>query len=353
MTYGFGRPRPVLAAVAGLAAAGLVLSGCGGGDEEVAATPVASESTSSSVPTPTSSTTSDFDPTASPFSGLPGGANKPVLAVKIDNTKAAQPHAGLTEADLVYVEEVEWGLTRLLAVYATQMPSVLGPVRSARVSDIEILQPFGAVAFAYSGAQSKLLPSLAAADFFDASANASYAGWFNDANRTSPVDHMLRPAEVMEVFPAAATAQPIGLEFSAEAPAGGKSGVSASASWPASQVSFDWDPEAGNYIVGMDGAPSRSVEGGPQRAATVVLQSVKQSDSGYGDKFGGVTPQIDTIGTGSAVVLRDGKSWEVTWERPSGAEGTTYRLADGSVLPFAIGQTWIVLLDSTRTPEVK
>ncbi|MFY9330245.1 MAG: DUF3048 domain-containing protein [Candidatus Nanopelagicales bacterium] len=353
MTHRFTGRKPTGFAVLAVSAA-FVLSACGGGDDG-STSPVASV-----VPTtPSTSATASPSPsdsvtvtTASPFSGLPDGADKPVLVVKLDNTKAAQPHAGLTAADLVYVEEVEWGLTRLAAVFATQIPDVLGPVRSARVSDIDIVEPFGRVAFAYSGAQGKLLPSLAAANFFDASANASYVGWFDDANRNSPVDHMIRPAEVLDQFPDAARASSIGLEFSAQPPRGGAPGTEASATWPSSSISFSWDQAAGDYIVSMDGSVSRAAEGGSQRAATVVIQSVVQSDSGYGDKFGGVTPQIDVIGSGDAVVLRDGQSWPVTWERSGGPEGTTYLLADGSVMPFAIGQAWIVLLDATRSPAV-
>jgi hypothetical protein len=84
-----------------------------------------------------------------------------------------------------------------------------------------------------------------------------------------------------------------------------------------------------------------------------VIQSVEQSDSGYGDKFGGVTPFIETVGSGSAVVLRDGRMWPVTWERPSLSEGTRFLLPDGSPMPFAVGQEWIVLLDSDREPVLR
>ena len=339
--------------VAGLGALAVVvtLTSCGGeADVEPVSTTSASAPTPA-VPSPTETTPSPIS-NASPYSGLPNGLGKPVLAVKIDNTGAAQPHEGLELADLVYVEEVEWGLNRLLAIFSTQMPDVLGPVRSARVSDIDILQPFADVVFAYSGAQSKLLPQLAADDVIDASATASYIGWFDDASRRSPVDHMLRPIEVLGVFPDAAVSKDIGLTFDEEPPPNGSPGSFAAASWADSEVSFSWDEAAGDYVVRMNGNPSRSTQGGSQRAATVVIQSVTQSDSGYGDKFGGITPKIEVVGSGSAVVLRDGKSWLVTWERVSASDGTTFTLADGSPMPFAIGQTWIVLLDDVRTAQV-
>ncbi|MEO8162462.1 MAG: DUF3048 domain-containing protein, partial [Ilumatobacteraceae bacterium] len=62
----------------------------------------------------------------SPLSGLPGGSDMPVVMVKLDNTGLARPHTGLIDADLVYVEQVEWGLTRLAAMYNRKFPKVVG-----------------------------------------------------------------------------------------------------------------------------------------------------------------------------------------------------------------------------------
>ena len=70
--------------------------------------------------------------------GRPIGTYKPVLVVKLDNTRNAQPHAGLIDADVVYVEEVEYGITRLAAVFSSQTPKRIGPVRSARITDIDV-----------------------------------------------------------------------------------------------------------------------------------------------------------------------------------------------------------------------
>lgn len=349
------RRSPVLM---GFALSAVVLAGCGG---EPDATPAAS--TTSATPTVTSSSASPsalptptpdgIPPGASPFSGLPGGEGKPVLAIKIDNTRAAQPHTGLQAADLVYVTEVEWDLTRLIAVYNSTLPDVIGPVRSARISDLDILAPFDKIAFSNSGMQTKLRPVLAAANLFDVSAERIYEAFVNDPGRPSPVDHMADPRLLLAAAPDAAVARDIGFTFSEEPPAGGTPVTSVSMAWPSSEVSFTWDEDAGNFIVGLNGEESRSTEGGPQRAATVVIQTVKQTDSGYGDRYGGVTPFIETVGSGSAVVLRDGRMWSVTWERPSLSEGTRFLLPDGSPMPFAIGQEWIVLLDSDREPVVR
>ena len=84
------------------------------------------------------------------LTGLPG-ENGRVLAVKFDDTTFAHPQQGVEGADVVFVTQVEAGLTRLMAIYSSQYPEVIGPIRSARISDIDILAQFGRVGFAYSG----------------------------------------------------------------------------------------------------------------------------------------------------------------------------------------------------------
>ena len=103
------------------------------------------------------------------FNGLPG-TNNQILVVKVDDTKYAHPQIGIEDADIVYVEQVEGGLTRLAVVYTSKLPPLIGPVRSARISDIELLAQFGRVGFAYSGAQSKMRPVIAAANLENISA---------------------------------------------------------------------------------------------------------------------------------------------------------------------------------------
>lgn len=350
-----------MAALTTFVVSAALLAACSGGEAATVAT------TSSAAPSPSASPTPTPTPTplptaspaygipagASPFSGLPGGEGKPVLAIKIDNTRAAQPHTGLQAADLVYVEEVEWDLTRLLAIYNSTLPKEIGPVRSARISDMDILAQFGKIAFSNSGAQTKLLPVIAAANLYDVSADKVYSAFRNDPGRPAPVDHLADPQALLAAAPDAATAQDIGFVFSEEPPPGGTPVTEVSMSWPSSEVSFTWDPKEGNFIVGLNGEESRSTEGGPQRAATAVIQSVKQTDSGYGDRYGGKTPFVETVGSGAAIVLRDGRMWSVTWDRPDILSGTTFTLPDASLMPFAIGQEWIVLLDSTMKAKVR
>ncbi len=275
-----------------------------------------------------------------------------MLVVKYDNTPAAQPHAGLTSADVVYVEEVEYGLTRLAAVFSSTLPSTVGPIRSARISDIDLLAQFGRPAFAYSGAQTRMRRVLAAASIYDVSGDKGPSGYVRERSRRAPYDFMGKPAALLKRAPKASPARDIGFVFALETPAGGKVVTTATAPYPDSQAQFVWNPTAGVFDVRLNNKPARAAEGGTQQASTVVIQYVKQYDSGYGDKFGGRTPKEETIGTGKAIVLRDGKAWNVTWARPSATKGTAFTGPDGRTIAFAPGQVWVVLLSSRTVATV-
>lgn len=328
------------------ASAALALAACAGSPAPSPTSSAPSASASTPSETPTESPTPEQPSDASPFSGLAGGAGKPVLVVKFDNTTFAQPHTGLKYADIVYVEEVEWGLTRLAAVFSTTLPKTVGPVRSARISDIDLLAQFGKPAFAYSGSQHKLMPLLAKASLFDVSGDKGGKGYFRDHSRRAPYDYFGHPAVLLTRAPKASPAQDIGFTFSEEVPAGGRPVKVAVAPYPDSQAKFVWNAKLGAFDVWLNKRPARATEGGTQHASTVVLQYVAQSDSGFGDKYGGTTPLLKTVGTGKAWILRDGRAYPVTWSRPVATGGTTFTGPDGQIVPFKPGQIWVVLVNS-------
>jgi hypothetical protein len=342
------------AAIAALGIAALALTACAGSStgSTASVSPAAASSAATVTPSdaasvsPSPSDTVGIPDGASPFSGRPGGAGKPVLVVKFDNTPNAQPHTGLTSADIVYVEEVEFGLTRIAAVFSSVLPRSVGPVRSARISDIDLLAQFGRPAFGYSGAQHRMRPVLAAASIYDVSGDKGPSGYYRDKHRRAPYNFFGVPARLLARAPKASLSQDIGFVFSADAPAGGKAVKSVTANYPSSQAKFVWNAKAMAFDVFLNKRPARATEGGTQHATTVVIQYVRQHDSGYGDKFGGKTPKLETVGTGKGWVLRDGKAYPVTWTRSTATSGTTFTGADGQLVPFAAGQVWVVLVNN-------
>ncbi|MDD2859142.1 MAG: DUF3048 domain-containing protein [Candidatus Nanopelagicales bacterium] len=288
----------------------------------------------------------------SPFTGLPQPTPSPVLIVKLDNTRNAQPHAGLKEADIVYLEEVEYGITRIAAVYSSTVPARIGPMRSARITDIDLTAQFGSPAFAFSGVQRKMWPAINASTVVDVSPNKDAANYARDRTRRAPYNLFLDGPAALAFGTGVSLDRDLGWTFAAEAPTGGTVNTGATMRWSEASAEFTYDPATGQYRVRMNGVPARAEEDADgQSASTVIIQNVTQTASAYFDKGGGNTPHAQTIGAGTATVLRDGRSYQVRWSRPTAADGTTFTMADGSPMPFKPGQQWVVLLNK-QTPAV-
>jgi hypothetical protein len=269
--------------------------------------------------------------TSSPRSVLTGqaGAAGRVLAVKIDNVSAARPQTGLNNADLVYGIEVEGGLSRLMAVFdSSHLPASVGPVRSARETDLQLLAEYNHPALAFSGAQSQLLPVLKSSSEIVAETGTS--AFYRVSDRPAPHNEYLHTKGLAD---SAGVAKDIGLTFSGTVPAGGTLKTTTSASMPAAKFTFTW--AGSQYKVAMDGSSS------PWTATNVIIQHVQVKESQYHSRTGYV-PYSQTVGQGSATVLRNGRSYAAQWTRPTASGGTTYTLA-GKTLPLNPGRTWIIL----------
>ncbi|MFK0155866.1 DUF3048 domain-containing protein [Streptomyces sp. NPDC090499] len=282
-------------------------------------------------------------PTPSEGTPAPGGrpATGSVLAVKIDNVAAARPQTGLESADVVYAEQVEGGLSRLMAVYAAKLPEVVGPVRSARESDLELLRQFARPTLAFSGAQKKLLPLIGRAPLRPESPAEASGAYHRGSGRPAPHNLYLRPAEVMPDGAPGRAALTTGFRHG-PAPAGGTVTASRTVRYPAARFTFTWSGDRNRWLVSMDGTPATTTTGNRLVAATVVVQHVRVRPSAYHDVLGNNTPFTVTVGSGKAEVLRDGRSFEATWSRPDATGGTTFTNADGSPVNFADGQVWVV-----------
>ena len=283
------------------------------------------------------------------FTGL-AGENKQILVVKIDDTNAAHPQIGVEDADLVYVEQVEGGLTRLAAIYTSKLPPLIGPIRSARISDIELLAQFGRVGFAYSGAQSKMRPVIAEANLENLSAERNPPSIYGkDPNRIGPVDMILKPDLLLE----RANANPkIRIETATasvfafgDAPKGETNTAIAKIKWPNAKYELRWDSANEKWLIYFNEKPNMAANGEHLYADTAIIQIVSITPSIYGDKFGEITPFSKTTGSGKAVMLRDGFSYQISWQRNLETDVTTWKSEDGGVANFKPGRTWIFLTD--------
>jgi hypothetical protein len=271
-----------------------------------------------------------------------------VLAVKIDNIVDARPQTGLQSADLMYVIPVEGGLTRFMAVYSSRIPPVVGPVRSARQSDLDLLRQFGRPAFAWSGATPHLVPFIERAPIADLYA-LQVGGYFRSASRVAPYNLYANTKQLLAEAHGASKASDIGFRFGA-LPAGGTPAASYSVKYPAASYTFRWSAKDKRWLTWIDGAPAKATEGGQLGGSTVIIQYTQISTSRF-EEYGGRPPYAKSVGSGRAVILRNGRAYAVQWSRPNLESGTTYTL-DGKRMLFAPGQAWVVLAPDSHASYV-
>jgi hypothetical protein len=337
-------PRTVTARVAAAVVLGgsLALSACSGGSDGTKATrpasPSPSPSESSSSPPP--------PPQPSRLSGRMGKKDGAVYAVKVDNTHEAHPQVGLSKADVVYVEQVEGGVTRLAAIFSSEYPKFVGPVRSGRITDIELLKQYGTVGLFYSGSQNKLADNLQRADLKLVSYDQDHTGYTRGGARPMPYDVIGTFDRLRQRAGKVDTPPKMGYTFG-PAPAGGKPVKSLSVSYPGARVGAVWSAQKKRWLLSMDGAEDRAAEGGQLGPTTFVAQFVTVKPSAYHDINGANTPQTLTVGKGRALIFRDGQVFEGRWSRDKASDATSYTIG-GAPASFAAGQVWVALIGRDR-----
>ena len=277
-------------------------------------------------------------PVSAPLLG-PG----PVLAVKIDNTSPARPRIGVDAADIVYVEPVEAGLTRLLAIYASTLPPEVGPVRSARESDAVLLGNYGRVAFAYSGASPITTSEIVKGPQINVSMDSGGGGYRRAGDRKAPYNVIGTPAALVARAGGSAPAGDIGFRTGPGAP-GGRPATSLATAYPLARVAFTWDATLGRYLVTTDGRPEVTAAGTPVSAASVLVQMIRTHPSTNRDVNGVFTPVLELLGKGEAKVLRGGAAYDATWERATNASPTRLTGSSGAEVTLAAGPLWVLLV---------
>jgi hypothetical protein len=291
------------------------------------------------TPVVTPSPTHTRRPLTSPFTGERIKYLRRELIFKIDNVAQARPPTGLTKADIVYLLPVEGGLSRIMAVFSSHIPPVIGPVRSARAEDLKLLRQFGKPAFAFSGAQRFLLPFVEHARIVDLYAGI-VGGYFRDNRRIAPYNLYARSKVLLREARHASKARDIGFRFGA-APPGGKPTHSYSVSYPAAHFRFWWSHKRHRWLVSMDGTLARSARGQLLGGRTVVIQYTRFRKSVF-QEWGSLPPYAPTVGRGHVVVLRDGRAFRGRWIRHTKDSGTQFLFPNGHRIPFARGQVWVI-----------
>ncbi len=267
--------------------------------------------------------------------------NRPALAVKIDNVPAARPQSGINQADIVFVEEVEGGLTRLAVVFHSTGAKIVGPVRSMRTGDFDLLGQLNSPLFANSGGNRGARAALARSTLKDVGASSKPEGYYRNTSRKAPHNLYTNTFNLWTIGADLETSTPSPM-FTFRAPneaihPTAKPVTGVTINYPRSRVEYSWNGTG--WDRSQDGSPTVDTTGQRTSPTTVIVQFVDYGISAADAE----SPEAKSIGVGTAWVLTDGHVIEATWRRPELTAQTEYVDADGRPIPILPGRTWIEL----------
>ena len=347
-----------VAVIAAGTAAGLLASCDGHGHAKAVPTTVTTV-----APTTTAAPTTVAAVRTSPLTGLPQPdaalIDRPAVVVKIDNVDQARPQTGINQADVVYEELVEGGLTRLAAVFQSDYPDVIGPVRSGRLTDSAICDDLNHPVFAYSGTNNVFLPILRSQPltdvddsnhpsfFYRSDLAAAPHNLYSDVIKLATADTSHTPPPPLFSF------RPRGTPFTG---AGVSPAAGISISFPAASIQWTYSWATGQWLRDQNGTRDVDRAGVQVAAENVVVQFVHYADSGTETGEGQPPtpiPEGDLVGSGQVWVFSAAHLVKGSWSR-SGLTSTTRFVDDaGSPILLAPGRTWVELVPIGRIPPVQ
>lgn len=357
-----------------LSALGLLVAACGGDDSGSADTSSPSTSPSTDAPSTTTASsevatttgvtnTTTGGPTTTvaagpvyPLTGMPiddeTRALRPAMVVKIDNHPQARPQFGLNRADIVFEENVE-SLTRFAVVLQSQDAERVGPVRSGRTQDIDLLGSFDKPLFVWSGGNANVTRAINGSDLVNLSPTTTKNdGFFRENRAGEDSEHTLyaRPLDLYAEFtPVYAPAPPQQFTYRAADEAfNGESATGADVKMDGGvQVNWAWDTASATYLRSMNGKAHNDAELGQVNAANVVVLEVEYRPSPADSR----SPEAQTVGTGAAYVFTSGVLVRGTWTREDRLKPFQLLDEDGQVIGLTPGRTWVELARvGTTTP---
>ena len=282
--------------------------------------------------------------------------NRPVAAVKVENTVDAYPLVGLQNADITYEELVEGGLTRFMALYQCKDATKVGPVRSARTTDPKLLIQFNKhPILGYSGAQSAVVNDLHHAGILAYDETSAAAAFMRAAPpRISPHNLFVSVPKLYQRAGKAAAQQgpPVpAFTYDPTVPHPAKK-VSSVVVPFSSSVSGDWrwNPASSTWVRQLNRKPMMLEAGGPFQVSNVVIQQVVVRMSKLVDILGNHSPAVTLSGTGKAWILRNGRMVTGTWSHKGPRKMTLFKTKKGVVIPLAPGTSFVELMPKGMTP---
>ncbi|MGY1620191.1 DUF3048 domain-containing protein [Geodermatophilus sp. SYSU D00691] len=286
-----------------------------------------------------------------PLTGVPVAApeNRPALAVKIENSVDARPQSGLKAADIVWEQVVEGGITRFVAVYHSNLPPEIGPVRSIRPMDPAIAAPLHGL-LAFSGGQQQYVDAVAAAGLQVLSQDSGAAGFHRTTTRRAPHNVYAVPQTLVDQADDAHRAAPAA-QF--DYPAPGEQPTAVAAGQPTSTLALElsgisnprwtWSAD-GRWLRAEGSTPATDADGTQLGATNVVVLRVDVVATDARDPAGNPVPETVLTGQGEALVASGGHTVAATWSKPTLGDRVMLTGVDGAPVTLAPGTTWIELV---------
>lgn len=273
--------------------------------------------------------------------------SRAALTIKIDNTPQAIPQVGIQDADVVYEEIVEGDITRLAAIFNSRTPRVVGPIRSIRRTDREIVFPLGGL-FVASGGAEYALRSIATAPVHLYDEANSGSMMFRDPQRPPPHNLFVNASAVMKRF---ARPRPTHALFSYLKPGEQFAGprvrsfvVGYGAGYA---VTYSWNATTKSWDRSLFGEPDVSANGVRISPKNVIVMSVN-----YVGGVGVLDSYAQLIGSGPVQVFVDGRLERGYWHRSRLSQTTSYVNLNGHPIHLQPGRTWVELMASTQKVSI-
>jgi hypothetical protein len=286
-----------------------------------------------------------------PLSGTPAPGGKVpervALAVKIGNNPAARPQSGLDHADIVFEEPIEGAITRLIAVFQCQGAKLVGPIRSTRWIDVQDLSQIHPAAFAFAGGINPDRHLVASSNLIDLDFFRYYhPTFFRSSSRPAPNNLYSTTKALWGLVKVHRAPSPI-FTYSSKPPPSGTAVTGARLVWSSiMEVTWKWDASAKRWVRYYGSTINRDADGNAVDTSNVLVLRVTTSKGPYvEDSEGAHGVHSHTVGSGSAVLLRNGRAYQAHWSRSSIDE--PWRITDAkthNVLTLAPGRTWVELL---------
>jgi hypothetical protein len=278
------------------------------------------------------------------------------LAIKISNAppKWVRPQSGLNDADLIFEHITEAGITRFTIIVYGGSPADVGPIRSARLIDLELPAMYN-TALIYSGSSDGVRQKLLNSDFRPRILLGGDGYYRTGADK--PIEHTLygKPALFWQALESRGLNQrptfQTYMSFSSEPPPGGQPASEAIIDYDWTLINWRYDPATGRYQRWTDGAAHLDGNSNEQvnvANVAVILANHIEDPTICEQVINGVcaaySVQPILSGTGPAVIFRDGQRYDATWNRAGRYDMLTFFDANGQALPLQIGNTWFQVI---------